>query len=321
MMHLEAKLPAHEQALLARAARWPEWPAWTDLNEEALRDLAVRQGLDFATAVLFDRICRAPEHGPFIERLGSLPASVPAVKGRESLTVAIVPGAFYRTRPQTGADGSFILDHLARFGFQAERIPLHSFGSLRANATLIGDWLRQRPARRVILVSLSKGGAETKIALGQPDAGQTFRSVAAWINLSGLLQGTPLAGLLLARAWRVLLVRLLFRLRGYDFTALGQLERKSGSLLDARLSFPDHLRVIHIVGFPLRAHLSCNLAARNYRLLAALGPNDGGGILLGDLCRFKGLIYPLWGADHFLRPAADLRSLVCRLLHYVIQEA
>ena len=42
--------------------------------------------------------------------------------------------------------------------------------------------------------------------------------------------------------------------------------------------------------------------------------NDGG-ILLADVVRLSGSVYPVWGADHYLHPAWDMRPLLKRLLH------
>lgn len=53
-----------------------------------------------------------------------------------------------------------------------------------------------------MLVSLSKGAADLKVALGLPGAAECFRRVSAWISLSGLPQGTPLVGWLNRRRSR-----------------------------------------------------------------------------------------------------------------------
>ena len=59
---------------------------------------------------------------------------------------------------------------------------------------------------------------------------------------------------------------------------------------------------------------SMGIARRNHRLLAPLGPNDGGGVLLADACRWPGALYPVWGADHFMRPPGGVEETVARVL-------
>src|SRR5262249_5235096 len=90
--------------------------------------------------------------------------------------------------------------------------------------------------------------------------------------------------------------------------------------LAAELVLPSWLRVVHVVAFPLSFHLRSRRSRRGYRRLAALGPNDGGGILLGDLCRLPGLIYPVWGTDHYLEPGLDVHPLIRRMLHAALGE-
>jgi hypothetical protein len=306
--------------LLAAAASWRECPTLSDLTEETLRRIAICQGMDFATAVLFDRLVRSPRHGPFISRIANRPETCLIAPGRRPPTVAIVPGAFYREDPTSGADGRQVLESVARLGCPTASIPLMSFGSLPENAALIGAWLQSRPDHEnFVLVSLSKAGAEMKLALAAAGAAKTFRRVQAWISLSGIYHGTPLMTWLFSQWWRLPLIRLFFWHRGYHFGALGQLERGPGKLLDFELRPPEHLRIIHVVGFPLERHLSTPLARRGYRRLTPLGPNDGGPILLADVGRFPGLVYPVWGADHYLRPAYD-NGLVSRLLQFVVME-
>ena len=37
-----------------------------------------------------------------------------------------------------------------------------------------------------------------------------------------------------------------------------------------------------------------------------------------DVCQLPGFVYPVWGADHYLRPAGvDIRGLAARILHYL----
>jgi hypothetical protein len=307
----------YERELRRRVSRC-RWPVpLAELTQPVLRRIAAAEGIDFATTLLHDRITHSPEHGPFIAQLDSLP-----VEGDECArlpaTVVIVPGAFYIEFPHTGADGSLLRQEAARFGCPSELVPLTSFGSLERNVRILLDWLAGRPDEAIILVSLSKGGAEVKLALAHPGAAWAFRNVVAWINLSGLLQGTPLVSWLLASRWRRAWFRFLFWFRGYDFATIPELARGPGTPLDGALAPPPHTKVIHIVGFPLQGHLSNGLARRCFRRVQDLGPNDGAGIVLADVCRWPGLVYPVWGADHYLRPGGrDLRSLARRLLHYL----
>src|SRR5207253_111089 len=95
--------------------------------------------------------------------------------------VVIIPGAFYREFPQSGADGRLVRAEAERLGFATDFVPLISLGSLRRNASILRDWLARDGRQNLILVSLSKGGAEVKLALAEAGADEIFRNVAFWI--------------------------------------------------------------------------------------------------------------------------------------------
>jgi hypothetical protein len=313
---MTAAMTVYEQALAARAARWPEHACWRELTVEALREIGVREGNDFATALLHDRLMRSPEHGPFAERVASLEGAERAPAGA---LLAIVPGAGYREYPQTGADGRRLHEDARRHGWHVALAPVASFGAPIDNAQVLCDWLRRRPEETIVLVSLSKGSADVRVALARPDAREAVKKVAAWVSLSGIVFGTALVGWFLRRPWWRMLARLVCWRHGYAFSTLAALDRGPGGPLDGDLELPAGLRVVHVVGLPLACHLRSRRARRASRRLAALGPSDGGGILLGDLCRLPGIIYPVWGADHYLDPAWDLRPLVRRIVQAALE--
>jgi hypothetical protein len=289
-----------------------------DLSEDSLRRIATEHGIDFATTLLFEHLWRTPALRDFQQRLDVLPDNdvVPT-----SARVVIVPGAFYREFPHTGSDGRLIREEATRLGFDVTIVPLVSFGALQTNARILIDFLNDQPADPLVLVSLSKGGSDVKIALSLPGGQAAFRHVTHWISLSGLVNGTPLVQWLFSNRLRVLWFRLLFWWQGYDFSVLPELARAGGAPLDIALDLPPHLRAVHVIGFPLREHLTNALARRCHRRLEAYGPNDGAGILLADALRLPGFVYPVWGADHYLRPGGqDLRPLARKLLLHVRDE-
>ena len=342
---------AGDDALLERAARLHEYPSLSDLTPGSLQRLAEEDGIDFATALLYDRLIRSPQHGPGVAHIESLPphpgplprsggegvhgvAALPGNafsplaptgrgdggEGARPITLAIVPGACYVEYPHTGAGGERLGAIAETLGCQTKVVPIKSFGSLAENAQTICDWLSCCTDDRIIVVSLSKGGADVKLALARPEADLAFRRVKSWVSLSGIIYGTPLADWFLGRPLSRVLLRLLCWYRGYRFDYLQDLGRRPGGPLDSDLRLPDHLKVVHVIGFPLIRHLSSPLARRTHRRLAPLGPNDGGGILLADVLRLPGLVYPVWGADHYLQPDGDMRPLIARILDFVSDE-
>jgi hypothetical protein len=41
---------------------------------------------------------------------------------------------------------------------------------------------------------------------------------------------------------------------------------------------------------------------------------------LADVCALPGLIYPIWGGDHYLRSGGDMNELIGALLSFLGQE-
>jgi len=209
-------------------------------------------------------------------------------------------------------------EQAVRLGCRCELIPTNSQGSVAENGKFISDWLQSHADRRIILASISKGGADIKAAMASADAAQAFRPVIGWISLCGILDGSPTVNWLLERPIRKYFYRLLFALRGLRFQLFEDLRRMPGSPLDAPMNLPAAVRLLHIVGFPLQAHLTNRLSRTCHAACARLGPNDGA-ILLSDMLTLPGAVYPVWGADHYLRPSWALRSLAAAAIRYAIE--
>lgn len=304
------EISADDKDLLARAAAWDQCQTLPDCSSLKLRKIAQEHSLEFATAVLYDRLLRHPEHDAFFERV----RSQNNFRIGDPVHVGIIPGAFYREHQDTGADGARIMAIVKSMNCPVDCVPVESFGSLARNASLIADWLLQRSHERVMLISLSKGSADMKAALALRNATELFGNVTAWISLSGLPQGTALVTWLRRRLLRRLGVRLLLRLRNQKYSVVEELRPDRDGPLAVWPSLPSRLRIIHVVGFPLRRHLAHRWAGRGYERIAPLGPNDGGGFLLGDVTRLPGTVFPVWGADHYFQPAWDAMPLLRRVL-------
>lgn len=292
--------------LLARAKAWDESLRFKDLSVKRLGEIARAEGAELATALLHDRTLCVPDNAAFYQRVLTVN---PGEMERPDV-IGIVPGAFHGQHKHTGADGLRIADTISGLSGRIEIVPVRSFGRLEENARIIVDWLDRQRGQRIALASLSKGGADVKRALAIPEAAEAFAGVTTWVSFSGIVQGTPLIAWLRARPFRSSAFRLLLRLQGHRAAVLDELRRADDAPLATWPTLPAHLRVVHVSGFPLRRHLRHHWAPRGYERLATLGPNDGGGILLGDLTQLPGVVCPIWGADHYLQPSWDATPLL-----------
>ena len=304
------------RALLGSAGLDRSLVSLIELSAEMLRRVASEHGIDAATAFAFDRVRHSDEHAAFIRQIDAVqrtpsPAALPA-----DLAIGIVPAAFYREMPHTGADGRVLLETATRLGVPAETIPVSSTGTLAENAATIHRWLAQQTAPRIVLISLCKGGADLKYALRENVS--AFQRVIAWINVCGTLDGSPFAAWLLRSKPRFIATWLYFRCQRRNFEMLREIVPASNGPLAQPLKLPSTLRLVSIVGFPLRRHLTNSFMRRCHRFIAPAGPNDGG-VLLADAIHLPGMLYPVWGADHYLRPDVRASAILAAVLRYLAE--
>ncbi|EEF61883.1 hypothetical protein [Pedosphaera parvula] len=305
-----------EETILLHAEQWLQKSDHAEITTRNLRQISEIQGIDFATALLYKHIAHSPQHREFVAQINALRQEPINASKKGHATLAVVPGAFYVERPETGGDGRWLMEGAETLGLQFKRIPLLSVGTLNENADILLRWLREQADEKIILISLSKGGADVKAALRRPNAAEAFSRVIAWVNVCGTLNGSPAADWLLARPMWKLVFRFLYWRRKRDFQFIHDLRHQVGSPLDFQLIPPVGMRMISIIGFPLRRHLSHAYARRCHHSISALGPNDST-VLLADTLSWPGVIYPVWGADHYLQPEHNTRNLISTILQHL----
>lgn len=260
--------------------------------------------MDAATAVWYERIRSAEPHRAFIEAVEGLDAN--AALGPTQARLLVAPAAFWREYPRFGADGAAVIAAARALGMDAEMIRTPSTGSVSDHARVIREALEREADGSVVLASLSKGGADVRRALEQEPA--LARKVRAWINVCGIVHGSPLVdGMLDGPWWRRLALRAFLARWRADFGLIRELRHAPSP----RATAPAGVFVVNVVACPLTTHTAGAITKR-HRELGAIGPNDGS-TLLTDAIVDGGVIYPVWGADHYFRtPEAPM--LIRRIL-------
>ena len=113
-----------EAALLHRAADYKNYPSLQSLDDKTLIQITRDKGVDFATALLFNRFQESPQHAEFIQRIDRLRVSQPLLPRKIQAKVVIVPGALYVERPEMGGDGRIVRQVAENLGYETELIPL-----------------------------------------------------------------------------------------------------------------------------------------------------------------------------------------------------
>jgi hypothetical protein len=308
-----------ESDLLARAGAFPEFAELAQLTPETLREINAREGVDFATALLFDRVKNSPKHASFIMQMDRWQSDNHKFTTDHQTTVGIVPAAFYKENPNSGADGRLVREEAGRLGIRCELVPLSSTGTLAQNTKSILDWLAAHRSERIILISLCKGGADVKFAMLNSGSPKQFKDVFAWINICGTLSGSPVAEWLLATPPRYFAAWIYCKCLGHNLAALREIATSPHNPLSAPLQLPESVRLISLVGFPLRRHLTNRFMRHCHQHVSRKGPTDGG-LLLGDACRLPGVLYPIWGADHYLRPERRARQIITAAFKFLLAD-
>ncbi len=219
-----------------------------------------------------------------------------AEKGSDYL-VLVVPGFLYRSLPANGADLAAPRRLFSNLGIDVRLLEVGESAPVEQNAQRVASSLRAlaRDGRRVILVSASKGGAETLEALAEMGRSST-ETVAAWINIVGTLNGTLLADRAMCGMDR-LLTKAAHTVCRWD---LGGVLSLSPAVRQPRRWFedlPEDLLVINVIAAPKSTEVS-KRAREGYRALAPLGPNDGL-TLLEDAMVPGRVTVTRRGTDHF----------------------
>ena len=181
-------------------------------------------------------------------------------------------------------------------------------GTVEANAALVASELRDgKGSYRSVVFSASKGSAEVRSALeSDPALGER---VPIWIDLVGVLEGTPLldrdSGLASETAWLP-----------PDVARSLAAEVRRAAI--PRAAFPAETLAVHIAAFPTAADVS-ERARPSFAWLRGLGPNDGY-VLLDAYLRAPGRVLIEHGVDHYLSGATDLEEKLLALLRVLVAE-
>jgi hypothetical protein len=278
-------------------------------SPERLVLAAGRERHDLALMLLY-RACYRGPNGDFLRQVAGLPAGPAPLQS--AVRIMIVPGLNFRAHPEMGADGRLVNDIAARLGAKAEIIDINPRGAVSANAAIIAERLRRLSNEPVWLVSISKGTADLRAAFGL--LGGWPKGVSGWVNLSGVFQGTPIADRITRAPWRRWLNRSLLTIGGVYFHNVGEM-RTDSPLWQLPVQPPSSERMVHVLGFPPSWSIEMRLARHYQRLREGFGPNDGV-TPLRECFDYPGRIYPVWGADHFMR-VSDVAILIYKLLHFI----
>ena len=265
-------------------------------GSDELRKVAELRGMDVATMLLYQSIRAAPQHSAFIDDVDTQPVHRDHTPVDDK--ILFIPALFHGHYPETGADAKLALDIARACGFQVETIPVRSVTTVSENADIIANFLAKEKARRLWIFAVSKGSADFRLFLQRHPQSPAIARIAGWINACGLPAGCQIADYNIATPMRRLSYRFICRMLGSSIELLRELST-AHAFWQSPLVLPAGMRAINFVAVPLGCHIQTSLVGR-YSAISASGPNDGM-VSCRDSVIDAGVIYPVWGCDHFFR--------------------
>ena len=229
--------------------------------------------------------------------------------GLRGYEILFLPGFHYLSDPTSGADFAHQRELMRELGLDVQLAATEEDGTIEENAEIIARIVRSesRYHSKMILVSTSKSGPETALALGKILRPCETTSVKAWLSVGGLIRGTFLADRVMTwpKSW---IARIIFSLEKIDFRSLPGLTTKASRARMKSISLPPKILVVQYVAVPLSGDIADDVRGR-YSYLRKYGPNDGLTLLADELVP-HGITIAEVGFDHFYRdPEINLKSL------------
>jgi hypothetical protein len=289
-------------------------------DREFLRALSEKFSVDFASLylakyILEDETNRAIQ-SVYQNELNKVRSELkggfsPSSLVDSSYLILFVPGWDYAASGAiTGADFANPRRIISGLGIENRLIEIDPNGTVEHNAAIIAGTLSRyiTTERQIILVSASSGGPAAAQALGELLTAAQTRSVKAWVNIGGILQGSPVADHYLSwpRSW---LMRAVLLFKGWSVESVRSMSAEKSRLRFSRLHFPEHLLIVNYIGIPLSGDIS-ERAQDSYQVLRKLGPNDGLTLITDEIAPQSATITDL-GTDHFFNedPEIDLKTV------------
>ncbi len=298
-------------------------------DREDLKEISDIFSPDFAALFWAEKLHTIPKNkklqSAFREKLSRIKTaqkrgSQLSITNVDCCILLFVPGWNYReVGHMTGADMAAPLRIAQSLGVESHLLKIDALGSVEENAAFIADAIRfySSAAKPLIIAGPSSAGPAIHLALGRLLSAKQSVQVVAWMNLGGLLQGTPL--LEHFESWpKSWLLKWFFWSEGWQAEKAQSLSMANSRRRFKSLNLPEGLWVLNYIGLSLSGKIS-HFAEDSYAMLRQYGPNDGLTLLPDSIVPGSQSIIALQ-SDHFFSedPEIDLKTLA--LMQVIFEE-
>jgi len=289
-------------------------------SREELKEISQAFSVDFAALFLADRLlnneCNKDLNQHF-ERYVKNEATVDA-NVASSYQVLFVPGWDYVNNGYwTGADFAKPRELATKSGFENYLVALPPTGSVEEGANVLAAEITRhsRSGKKIILVGSSSAGPVVHLALGERLDKKELSTIKAWLNLGGILQGSPLIDYY-ERRYQRWLFNFVVWYKGWDKKAIRSMGTAASRRRFSRLQLHSDIVVLNYMGIPLSGQLS-QYAGAGYRILRLYGPNDGLALLTDEIAPDSLTVVAL-GNDHYFAEDPEIDKKTVALMKLVI---
>ncbi|PUB79749.1 MAG: hypothetical protein DBP01_17880 [gamma proteobacterium symbiont of Ctena orbiculata] len=210
----------------------------------------------------------------------------------------------------TGSDFARPRQLADEFGLENYFVNIPPTGGVEENAAVLAADISRHilSKKKIILVGASSAGPAIHLALSNRFSEQKQGDIVAWLNLGGILQGSPIVDhyQMWYRHW---LLTLATWHKGWDKEAILSMGTKRSRKRYAHLQIDPDILVINYLGIPLSGQIS-RYSGENYPILRSEGPNDGLTLLTDAIAPNSQTIVAM-GSDHFFAedPRIDQKTV------------
>ena len=290
-----------------------------ELTTENLSRITQNYSFDVATLFFIKTLYENEENREIQDFYLNMIDTLSLEKAINSLTflkdyfIAFVPGFRYE---HIDNGGNFLQQRLLfdSAGIEYELIQIDGTGRVQPNAEIVANRLYElnKIHQNIIIISVSKGGLETAIALAELLDLNNASSIKAWLNVGGILKGTPVADRWsrpVMRFWMacgLFMVRIKVELKGL----LNEMSYELGKERYNSFDIPSHIYTVNLI--------AASLGKEQPKKNVFTSPNDSFSHLT-DAITEEGVVVVEMGKDHYFREV-DLNVRMVALLHYIVKQ-